>query len=99
VIVHERASAGLATGKSEIKALRDRNCREPSSRRADRRNNITLIIRRLETYDIDKFAFAFRQIAIWQPGLRSFQILKNATRFIISSRVQLRTAGIMAASP
>src|SRR3984957_4226699 len=81
VIVHERASPGLAAGKSEIEALRDRNGRQPSSRRADRRNNVALIIRRLETDDIDKFAFAFRQIAVRQPGLRSFQILEERDSF------------------
>src|SRR5258708_16740173 len=43
--------------------------------------NIALIIRRLETYDIDKFAFAFRQIAVRQPGLRSFQILEERDSF------------------
>jgi hypothetical protein len=80
MIVHERASPGLATGKSEIEALRNRNGRQPSSRRADRRNNVGRSLSGNPVFD----------------PLRS---LKNATRFIISSRVQLRTAGIMAASP
>jgi hypothetical protein len=33
------------------------------------------------------------------PVFDPFRFLKNATRFIISSRVQLRIAGSMAASP
>ena len=44
-------------------------------------NNVALIIWRLETYDIDKFAFAFRQIAVRQPGLQSFQILEERDSF------------------
>src|SRR6202011_4218946 len=64
-----------------MKPRRGRKGRKPASRRADRRNNVALIIRRLETYDIDKFAFAFRQIAVRQPGLRSFQILEERDSF------------------